>query len=68
MTDHPAHACPGCRTPGIPYELLACKPCWFRLPATYRNALNAAHRKGGPAHRAALQAALTWYRNNPQET
>lgn len=61
----PTHTCPGCNTPGIAYHLLACKPCWWRLPASFRNALNTAHRRGGPAHRAALKAALDWYRRHP---
>lgn len=61
----PTHTCPGNCGAQVPHHHLACKPCWWRLPAPLRNALNAAHRKGGPAHRAALQAALRWYAANP---
>lgn len=67
MTDPTTHTCPSCRKPGVARELLACRPCWYRLPKPYRDALNAAHRRGGPAHRAALKAALHWYREHPQE-
>lgn len=65
MADRPTHHCPSCQQPGIAYELLACRPCWWRLPKPLRNALNNAHRRGGPAHRAALAAAINWYRRNP---
>lgn len=63
----PPHGCPGGCGAQVPYEMLACKPCWWRLPRPYRDALNAAHRKGGPAHRAALAAALRWYRKNTKQ-
>jgi len=66
MSD-PTHTCPGQCGTQVPYRLLACKPCWWRLPKPLRNALNTSHRKGGPAHRGALQAALRWYANNPPE-
>jgi hypothetical protein len=62
------HTCPGCKAPNVPQHQLSCKPCWFRLPAPLRAATNAAYhrRLANPApHRAALAAAMRWYRENP---
>jgi len=65
MTATDTHTCPGgCRTQ-VPHELLSCRSCWYRLPKPYRDAVNTAHRKGGPAHRSAIAAALHWYQRNP---
>lgn len=63
------HGCPGDCGALVPRRQLACKPCWFRLPAPLRNAINLAyrHRQQNPtAHRAALGAAMRWYRANPR--
>lgn len=63
------HACPGGCDAQVPRHQLACKPCWFRLPADLRNAVNGTfyHRQADPrAHRAALVAATTWYREHPR--
>lgn len=65
------HTCPGCDAPGVPHHQLACKPCWFRLPSPLRNAVNGSYRQrsSNPTpHRAALSAAMRWYRANPLET
>jgi hypothetical protein len=62
------HDCPGCEAPGVPQHQLSCKPCWFRLPSPLRNAVNGAYRQRATnptAHRAALGAAMRWYRENP---
>jgi hypothetical protein len=64
------HECPGGCGAEVPQHHLACKPCWFRLPGPLRNAINGAyrHRATNPAgHRAALGAAMRWYRANPAE-
>lgn len=63
------HGCPGDCGAQVQRSQLACKPCWFRLPTPLRNAINSAyrHRQTNPAgHRAALSAAMRWYRDNPQ--
>jgi hypothetical protein len=56
---HPDHDCPGgcgCR---VPYRLLACRNCWYLLPADQRNAITRA--RGG--HRLQLVGeAVGWYR------
>ncbi len=65
------HRCPGCNVPGVVRSRLACKPCWYRLPADLRNAVNGSfyHRQRNPAaHRAAVFAAMTWYREHRQAT
>jgi hypothetical protein len=62
------HGCPGCAVPGVPDHLLACGPCWGRLPRVYRNAVLAAWRNRSKAplgHLRAVGAARTWYRQNP---
>ena len=63
----PVHACPGCGKHRIPNRLLACQPCWTRLPGDLRRPLQTVTR-GTAEHRDALTAALTWYRNHPKET
>lgn len=64
------HGCPGCGTP-VSRSLVACRTCWWALPAALRDAINAAwqQRRRTPAstaairdHRMALVAALDWYR------
>lgn len=64
------HGCPGDCGAMVPRHQLSCKPCWFRLPSPLRNAVNNAyrHRASNPTpHRAALAAAMRWYRENPKE-
>lgn len=58
----------------------ACKPCWWRLPADLRNAVNGTWRAktyarrpdtrtaAATAHRRAVTAAVDWYRGNPAVT
>jgi hypothetical protein len=61
------HTCPGCDAAGVPQHQLSCKPCWFRLPEALRRAINGAWRRRAAepaAHRAALGAAVRWYREN----
>lgn len=62
------HGCPGDCGARVLRHQLSCKPCWFRLPLPFRDAINSAyrHRAQNPAaHRAALGAAMRWYRANP---
>lgn len=62
------HGCPGDCGAQVPKHQLACKPCWYRLPKPLRDAISSAwrHRQQNPAaHRAALGAAMRWYRANP---
>lgn len=66
MTDD-THGCPGCGA-RVQRHQLACRDDWFRLPKPLRDAINSAyqHRERNPAaHRAALRAAMDWYRRNP---
>ena len=63
-TDAPtAHDCPGRCGAQIPYHLLACRPCWYRLPAGLREPFSE-HRIGTSGHRRAVMAALVWYREH----
>lgn len=63
------HGCPGDCGAKVPRHMLACRPCWFRLPADLRTAVTAAyrHRRSSPtAYREALAGALQWFRANPK--
>ena len=65
----PNHECPapGC-TAQVPYEMLACRVDWFRLPQHLRNDVNRAWYGPGALsdeHNDALAAALTWYDEHP---
>lgn len=65
------HDCPGGCGTQVPRHHLACRPCWFRLPAPLRDDVNAGwrSRRADPAkHRRALRAASIWYRANPVVT
>lgn len=71
----PTHGCPGCGTQ-VRHSMLACKPCWWRLPAALREAVNGAWRQrrmargtgakaeatAVHAHRLAVADACEWYR------
>ena len=62
------HGCPGDCGAQVPRHQLACKPCWFRLPDALRRAINGAFKRRvtePAAHRAALAAAVRWYKANP---
>ena len=59
------HSCPGCGRAGIPVNLLACRPCWFRLPIDLRRPVTATFRRDNTAHLDAVIAALDWYADNP---
>lgn len=68
------HLCPGRGAVGVPQHQLACRPCWFLLPADLRNAVNGTYRARArtgtdfaavAAHRRAITAAMTWYREHP---
>lgn len=64
------HDCPGGCGAQVPRHQLACKPCWYRLPKPFRDAINYAYRnraKNPTGHRAALRKAFEWYRSNPVE-
>lgn len=66
MTDH---ECPGRCGRAVRCTQLACRVCWWRLPAGLRQAVNLAYgrRSIDPAgHRVALADALAWYRANPE--
>jgi hypothetical protein len=61
----PTHTCPGgCGRAGVPFRLLACQPCWYRLPRDIRRALQTVKRHT-PQHRDALEVAIGWYDANP---
>lgn len=61
----PTHACPGGCGTQVAHHMLACKPCWSRLPKPYRDAVNDSYRRDSRSHRSAMAAALAWYRDNP---
>jgi len=59
------HQCPGGCGVEVGRARLACPRCWSALPADLASALSRAYRARAvrPAeHRAALKAALDWYR------
>lgn len=61
------HLCPGRCGRDIPQHLLACRDDWRALPYGIRERVTTAyeHRLRHPdRHRAALVAALTWFREN----
>lgn len=71
----PMHGCPGCGTQ-VRRSLLACRDCWRALPAELRDAVTTAWRavRANRAdmaarfvHRAAVLAALGWYRESREE-
>lgn len=62
------HACPGNCNTRVPPRHVACRPCWWRLPAEIRKDITATYRRDMAAHRQALQAAIQWYRDNPRST
>lgn len=50
----------------MPNHLVACAPCWRRLPAPLRSAIwRALRQRDAGAHGQALGAAVDWYRRNP---
>lgn len=60
------HECPGHCGRTVPLHLLACGPCWRRLPAELQRTVNLAYRRrelDPVGHRQAVQAALGWYRS-----
>lgn len=68
--------CPRCGAE-IESALLACKPCWFRLPQAYRRAVSSAWKRrlahprdagARRAHEAAKAAAERWYAEHPAGT
>lgn len=69
MTDR-RHECPGHCGRTVPLHLLACSPCWHRLPADLQRAVSLAHRRRQHypgEHRQAVQDAVAWYRANQPE-
>jgi hypothetical protein len=71
MAAGPEHQCPGGCAARVPRKLLACRPCWLRLPSTLRDAVHYAYdrRASNPrAHRTAVLAAYDWYRRNAEVT
>lgn len=58
---HPPHNCPGGCGDQVPHHLLACRSCWWLLPAPLRHAF----RRPGANRLQAAAEALAWYRTNP---
>jgi len=64
------HRCPdpGCDATNVPARHFACPPDWSRLPGGLRQDIldgyRARHSDDGIAHRAAMLAAVDWYRRN----
>lgn len=64
------HSCPGRCGTQVPYRLFACPTDWGRLPRPLRDAIlaTAKRRRTDPsAHRSAMLAASTWYRDNQHQ-
>jgi hypothetical protein len=62
------HSCPGRCGVQVQRHMLACKPCWARLPGHLRATVTGAyrtHRSDPGRHREAVRAALLWYGDNP---
>lgn len=62
------HPCPGCGA-SVPRHLLACAPCWRRLPEPLRRKVNIAYsrRHHDPTgHREAVAEATAWYRRQKE--
>lgn len=60
-----AHVCPGGCGATVPNRLFACRPCWYRLPADIRTAINESWKaRNYGAHNAAKAEALEWYEIN----
>lgn len=63
------HPCPGgCGRTSIAHHSLACRYCWARLPAEYRQLINATYqcRNLFPRdHHQAVTDAIRWYADNP---
>lgn len=56
------HECPGgCGRP-VARQHLACRACWYRLPADLRRPISATYRRDFGAHLAAMSDATDWYR------
>lgn len=63
----PLHTCPGGCGRNVAHHMVACKPCWFRLPKHLRDTVWRAIRgpgAGSPEHTDALIAAFDWYADN----
>jgi hypothetical protein len=70
MTREPRHNCPGGCDRTVPRHLLACSPCWWRMPEEMRKEINIAYarRAHDPAgHRRVIVEAYQWFRANPRE-
>lgn len=59
------HACPGNCGTRVPSRHVACRPCWFRLPAELRDAIHTNYRRDPAKHRQALKDAIQRYQANP---
>lgn len=59
------HSCPGGCGTQVPRHRFACRACWYRLPAAYRDAIRRNHRRKTTAHAAAMHDAHAWYEDNP---
>jgi hypothetical protein len=67
----PRHQCPGLCGNTVPKHLLACGPCWWRLPAQLKRAVGRAYhrREHDPiGHQEAVAAAADWYRQQKEGT
>jgi hypothetical protein len=71
MATDETHSCPGGCGARVPHHQFSCKPCWFRLPKPYRDAIDNGYRQRRTSplpHRQAMRAAVLWYRDNPGVT
>lgn len=58
------HKCPGCAEAEVPETMLACLPCWRRLPEPVKAEVSATRRLPltDPRRRNALLAAMNEFR------
>ncbi|MFC6089437.1 hypothetical protein [Saccharothrix lopnurensis] len=67
-SDPAAHPCPGGCGEQVPKRLLACRSCWWLLPAGLREEVMRLARTGPRvAHLGAVGDALLWYRANVRD-
>jgi hypothetical protein len=60
--------CPGGCGTQVARRRFACKPCWYRLPESYRDAIKRNHHRNTEARFVAVHNATGWYMEHPLST
>lgn len=58
------HECPGGCAERVTRRLFACRDCWYRLPESYRRAIQRHHRRNTRLRAIAVSEAHAWYAAN----